>query len=157
MSRLFGTERVSKTPSTLGRRHLNPFSSCAINGIQPNCGSHLFFLRLSLVNSRHENPHRGFPCIAKRFNLQDAPPKKTPMDANFKLTEEDLMETATEEMISLYRSMIGSIGYACVALRYDCLYAFSVLSKYLARGCWEMSMQSYIERINSTTRSLVSV
>ena len=73
--------------------------------------------------------------IAKRFNLQDAPPKKTPMDANFKLTEEDLTETATEEMISLYRSMIGSIGYACVALRYDCLYAFSVLSKYLAKPC----------------------
>jgi len=73
--------------------------------------------------------------IVRRFELQETKFATTPMEHGFKLEAEDIEEVASEEMISEYRSLIGSIGYCCIALRYDCMVAFSVLSRYLAKPC----------------------
>jgi hypothetical protein len=34
------------------------------------------------------------------------------MEAGFEISENDFLEEPTEEMVTLYRSLIGSIGYA---------------------------------------------
>ena len=73
--------------------------------------------------------------IVARFNLQDAKPVKTPLEPGFIITEADFDVEATEDMKSELRSLIGSIGYATLALRYDVAYAVSVLSRYLVRPC----------------------
>ena len=73
--------------------------------------------------------------IAARFGLTETRVYKTPMEPGFVLTEEDFTEEPTEEMKSLMRSLIGSIGYATTALRYDAAYAVSVLSRHLVRPC----------------------
>ena len=51
------------------------------------------------------------------------------------MVEADFDEPPTEDMKTEMRSLIGSIGYATVALRYDTAYAVSVLSRYLAKPC----------------------
>jgi hypothetical protein len=38
------------------------------------------------------------------------------MEAGFEINESDFVEEPTEEMITLYRSLIGSIGYAAVTV-----------------------------------------
>ena len=58
-----------------------------------------------------------------------------PIDPGFILTPEDLQEVPTPEMISEYRSLIGSIGFAALTVRFDIAYAVSVLSRHLARPC----------------------
>ena len=73
--------------------------------------------------------------IAKRFKLEDTRVVETPLEAGFILSAQDFETDPTEEMISEYRSLIGSIGYAAVALRYDICYAVSILSRHLARPC----------------------
>ncbi len=55
------------------------------------------------------------------------------MEAGFEISESDFVEEPTEEMITLYRSLIGSIGYAAVTVRFDVSYALSVLSRHLSR------------------------
>ncbi len=54
------------------------------------------------------------------------------MDAGFEVVESDFDVPPTEEMISLYHSMIGSIGYAATTVRFDVAYGLSVLSRILA-------------------------
>ena len=73
--------------------------------------------------------------IAVRFGLTETRVYKTPMEPGFVLTEDDFKEEPTEEMKSLMRSLIGSIGFATTALRYDAAYAVSVLSRHLVRPC----------------------
>lgn len=73
--------------------------------------------------------------IAHRFGLTETRNHKTPMEPGFCLTEDDFKEEPTEEMKTEMRSIIGSIGYAVTALRYDVAYAVSVLSRHLVRPC----------------------
>ena len=73
--------------------------------------------------------------IANRFGLTETKQYRTPMDLGFVLTESDFTEEPTEEMKTELRSMVGSIGYATLALRYDTAYALSVLSRHLVRPC----------------------
>ena len=42
-------------------------------------------------------------------------------------------EEPTEEMMTEYRSLIGSIGFAATTVRYDIAYAVSTLSRYLMK------------------------
>jgi hypothetical protein len=55
------------------------------------------------------------------------------MDAGFEVVESDFDVPPTEEMVSLYRSLIGSIGYATTTVRFDVSYGLSVLSRFLAK------------------------
>ena len=73
--------------------------------------------------------------MAKRFDLEHAAPSDVPIDPGFILTPEDLNETPTPAMMSEYRSLIGSIGFAATSVRFDIAYAVSVLSRHLARPC----------------------
>ena len=57
------------------------------------------------------------------------------MEAGFTLVESDFDEEPSEEMRTLYRSLIGSIGYAATAVRFDIAHAVSVLSRHLAKPC----------------------
>ena len=90
--------------------------------------------------------------IVARFNLQDAKPVKTPLEPGFLITEADFNVEATEDMKSELRSLIGSIGYATLALRYDVAYAVSVLSRYLVRPCRKIieAARRLIVYLNST-------
>ena len=45
--------------------------------------------------------------VAKRFGLDDTRTHATPMEAGFEMSESDFVEKPTEEMITLYRSLIG--------------------------------------------------
>ena len=69
--------------------------------------------------------------IAKRFNVTET--SKSPMDAGFNITPEDVLEEPTEEMRQEFRSLIGSIGFASIAVRWDIAYSVSVLSRYLMK------------------------
>ena len=68
-------------------------------------------------------------------DLNDAVVIKVSMDPGFTLTAEDFEEVSSEEMKSEYRSLIGSIGYCSVTMRFDIAYAVSVLSRHLAKPC----------------------
>jgi hypothetical protein len=57
----------------------------------------------------------------------------SPLDARFEVTEADFEVASTPEQISLYRSLIGSIGYVATTCRFDASYSLSVLSRYLAK------------------------
>ena len=69
--------------------------------------------------------------IGARFGADDGRYFDTPMDSGFVVTPEDLKEEATADMVSEYRSLIGSLGFAATTVRYDIAYAVSVLSRYL--------------------------
>ena len=71
--------------------------------------------------------------VCKRFNLEDARRKETPMDAGFMITPEDIREDPTPEMEAEFRSLIGSIAFASITVRWDVAYSVSVLSRYLMR------------------------
>ena len=71
--------------------------------------------------------------IAKRFGLEETRLPDSPMEAGFEIIESDFDIPPTEEMISLYRSLIGSIGYAATTVRFDVSYGLSVLSRFLAK------------------------
>ncbi len=71
--------------------------------------------------------------MAKRFGLEDTRTYATPMEAGFEINESDFVEEPTEEMITLYRSLIGCIGYAAVTVRFDVSYVLSVSSRHLSR------------------------
>ena len=73
--------------------------------------------------------------VVRRFVLEETKTYKTPMDAGFTLTEEDFKEESMEDMKSLYRFLIGSIGFAATAARFDISFAVSVLSWHLAKPC----------------------
>ena len=74
--------------------------------------------------------------IAKRFNV-DFKPQETPMDAGFAMMPEDLREEHTAEELAAmeteFRSMIGSLAFASVTVRWDIAYSVSVLSRYLMK------------------------
>jgi hypothetical protein len=55
------------------------------------------------------------------------------MDAGFEVVESDFDIVPTEEMISQYHSLIGSIGYAATTVRFDVSYGLSVFNRYLAK------------------------
>jgi hypothetical protein len=71
--------------------------------------------------------------IAKRFVLEETRLPDSPMDAGFEVVESDFDVPPTEEMVSLYRSLIGSIDYAATTVRFDVSYELSVLSRFLAK------------------------
>ena len=73
--------------------------------------------------------------MAKRFHIDPAARSDVPIDPGFVLTPSDLEEPPTPEMISEFRSLIGSIGFAATSVRFDIAYAVSVLSRHLARPC----------------------
>lgn len=59
----------------------------------------------------------------KRFDLhEDVKPLDVPMDQEFVLTTADFIVAPTVEIIREYRSLIGSIGFAAVSVRYDISY-----------------------------------
>ena len=45
--------------------------------------------------------------VTRRFGLEDTRTNATPMEAGFEISESDFVEEPTEEMITLYRSLIG--------------------------------------------------
>ena len=61
--------------------------------------------------------------VARRFGLVNTRTHATPMKAGFDISESDFVEETTEEMVTLYRSLIGSIGYVTVTVRFDVSYA----------------------------------
>jgi hypothetical protein len=71
--------------------------------------------------------------IARRFEVTEMRLPDSPLDAGFEVTEADFEVVSTPEQISLYRSLIGSIGYAATTCRFDVSYSLSVLSRYLAK------------------------
>ena len=71
--------------------------------------------------------------IGSRFGVDDGRYPETPMDSGFVITPEDLQEEVSDEDRSLYRSLIGSIGFAATTVRYDIAYAVSTLSRYLMK------------------------
>ena len=71
--------------------------------------------------------------VVRRFGLEDTRTHETPMEAGFKISGSDFVEEPTEEMITLYRSLIGSIGYASVTVRFDVSNTLNVLSRHLSR------------------------
>ena len=73
--------------------------------------------------------------LADRFDLTDARGDDTPMEAGFVVREEDFVAEPTQQMITEYRSLIGSIGYAATAVRFDIAFPVSTLSRHLARPC----------------------
>lgn len=73
--------------------------------------------------------------IATRYGLTETRVNKTTIEPGFSLTEADFVEEPTEEMVSLMQSLIGSIGYATTALRFDATYTGSVLSRHLVLPC----------------------
>ena len=73
--------------------------------------------------------------MVKRFGLADAAASDVPIDPGFLLNASDINEAPTPEMISEYRSLIGSLGFAATSVRFDIAYAVSVLSRHLARPC----------------------
>ena len=44
---------------------------------------------------------------------------KTPMETGFEISDGDFVQEPEGEMVTLYRSLIGSIGYAAVTVRFD--------------------------------------
>jgi hypothetical protein len=71
--------------------------------------------------------------IARRFDITEMRLPDTAIDAGFEIIEADFEAASTPEQISLYRSFIGSIGYAATTCRLDVSYAMSMLSRYLAK------------------------
>ena len=71
--------------------------------------------------------------IARRFDITEMRLPDTAIDAGFEITETDFEVPSTPEQISLYRSLIGSIGYTATTCRFDISYAMSMLSRYLAK------------------------
>jgi hypothetical protein len=71
--------------------------------------------------------------IAKRFGLEETRLPDSPVDAGFEVVESDFDVPPTEEMVSLYHSLICSIGYAATTVRFDVSYGLSVLSRFLAK------------------------
>jgi hypothetical protein len=72
--------------------------------------------------------------IAKRFGLEETRLPDSPMDAGFEVVESDFDVPPTEEMISMYHRLIGSIGYAATTVRFDVSYRLSVLSRFLTKS-----------------------
>lgn len=65
--------------------------------------------------------------VLKKHGMEDTKPVATPLDGNLKLskcTEEDQID------VTMYKSLIGSLMYLCVATRPDISHAVSKLSQY---------------------------
>ena len=57
--------------------------------------------------------------VVQKFDLNDTVVVKVPMDPGFTLTSEDFQDVTSGEMKSEYRSLIGSIGYRAITVRFD--------------------------------------
>jgi hypothetical protein len=68
--------------------------------------------------------------IAKRFGLEETRLPDSPIDTGFDVVESDFDGSPTDEMVSLYHSLIGSIGYVATTERFDVSYGLSVLSRF---------------------------
>jgi hypothetical protein len=51
------------------------------------------------------------------------------MDVGFEVVESDFYVPPTDEMVSLYHSLIGSIGYTTTTVHFDVRYGLSVLNR----------------------------
>ena len=71
--------------------------------------------------------------IVKRFKLTGSSPEESPMSDGFVILPEDLSEEPTEAMEAEFRSLIGSLSFAAITVRWDIAYAVSVLSRYLMK------------------------
>ncbi len=71
--------------------------------------------------------------IVRRFEVSEMRLPDSPLDAGFEVTESDFEVASTPEQISLYRSIIGSIGYTATTCIFDVSYSLSVLSRYLPK------------------------
>ena len=71
--------------------------------------------------------------IAKRFNLVGSSPEESPMSDGFMILPEDVSEEPTATMEAEFRSLIGSLSFAAITVRWDITYAVSVLSRYLMK------------------------
>jgi hypothetical protein len=71
--------------------------------------------------------------IAKRFGLEETRLPDSPMDAGFEVVESKFDVPSTYEMVSLYHSLIGSIGYVATTVRFDVSYGLSEFSRFLAK------------------------
>jgi hypothetical protein len=58
----------------------------------------------------------------------------------FEVVESDFDMPPTDEMVSLYLGLIGSIGYAATTERFDVSYGLSVLSRFLEKRMTRSSM-----------------
>ena len=83
--------------------------------------------------------------IVKRFGLEESRKFTTSLEPGFALTVEDFAEEPTESMITEMRSLIGSIGYCAIAVRFDISHAVSVLSRHLARLCTKVIEAKYYQ------------
>jgi hypothetical protein len=96
------------------------------------------FLGISYIWNREKGSCKASAAayierVARQCGLEETRTHDTPMEAGFEISENDFGEETTEEMVTLYRSLIGSIGYAAVTVRFDVSYALSVLSRHLSR------------------------
>jgi hypothetical protein len=71
--------------------------------------------------------------IVKRFNLAGSTPEESPMSDGFVILPEDMSEEPTPTMESEFRSLIGSLSFAAITVRWDIDFAVSVLSRYLMK------------------------
>jgi hypothetical protein len=68
------------------------------------------------------------------FGLEDTRTHYTPMETGFQINESDFVEEPTEDMITLYPSLIDRIGYVTVTVRFDVSYDLNVLSRHFRRS-----------------------
>ena len=89
-----------------------------------------------------ENHCRALKGKFPHINFDSTPPK-TPMSPDIKLKKNP--ENATEEEISLYRSMIGTALYLSTQVRLDIAFAVSALSQYMLNP--SKNHTEYLERV----------
>ena len=73
--------------------------------------------------------------MLRRFKVNDAKPRTTPLENHFKLSKEQSPMTAEEhEHMTLvqYASAVGSLMYAMVCTRLDIAHAVGLVSRYMA-------------------------
>lgn len=78
-------------------------------------------------NSVILNQKRYIKDLITRFNMKDANPAKTPMEASLKLSKQ---ENHPEALDIPYRELIGCLMYLAVSTRPDIAYAVSYLSQF---------------------------
>ena len=82
--------------------------------------------------------------VLRRFRVNDAKPRLTPLENHLKLSKEQSPKTTEErDHIALvpYASAVGSLMYAMVFTRPDIAHAVGVVSRYMANP-WERALRS---------------
>ena len=73
--------------------------------------------------------------VLKRFNMDNAKPRLSPLSLDVKLTKEDSPKTKEDKermATSLYASAVGSVMYAMVCTRPDIAHAVGVVSRFMS-------------------------